>query len=188
MIALVLALSLAAPEEVHEIAAAPPARYPFASKNSLIFKKPIERDGFHFQIMFGIGGGKDTDGVHHAMEIGGTLPGTGVTLALLHTFVQNAGVIGPERGPDLVGGWMAEVKFPIFFPEIELKFALGLGGLHDQSNGIRVIPGVGWAYGVDWQFPFATRSGATIGFTFVHAWIGLDHYFTASVGTGYTFF
>lgn len=166
----------------------PPKPYPFAQRDSIMFKRPVERDGFHFQIMFGVGVGPSIDGVHHAMEIGGTLPGSGVTLALLHTFVQNKDFIGPNRGPDLMGGWMAEVKFPVWIPEIELKFALGLGGLHDQSNGIRVIPGVGWAYGVDFHFPFFRRSGATIGITMVHSWVALDHYFTASIGTGYTFF
>lgn len=188
MIALVLALGLGSAASLTTTDEAPSKPYPLARRNSVMFNHPVERDGFHFQIQFGIGGGPDSDGVFHAMEIGGTLPGSGVTLGLLHTFVQNKGVIGRERGPDLIGGWMAQVKFPIIIPELELKFALGLGGLHDQSDGIRAISGVGWSYGIDFHFPFFRRSGATIGVTFTHAFVGLDHYFTASVGTGYTFF
>ncbi len=162
--------------------------YPFAKRRSLLFKHPVHRDGFHFQVMFGVGGGvPNTDGLHHAMEVGGTFK-NGFTLALLHTFVQNKGFIGKDKGPDLMGGWMVELKFPVGFPEFELKFAIGLGGLHDQSNGLRAIPGVGWAYGIDFHLPFFRRSGATVGLTFVHSFVGLDHYFTASVGAGYTFF
>lgn len=188
MIALLLVLSVSSPASLTTTEEPPKKDYPLAKRDSFMFKRPVERDGFHFQIQFGVGGGPNTDGIFHAMEIGGTIPGSGVTLGMVHTFVQNKGVIGPERGPDLVGGWMAQVKFPIIVPELELKFALGLGGLHDQSNGIRAIPGVGWSYGVDFHFPFFARSGATIGVTFTHAFIGLDHYFTAAIGTGYTFF
>src|SRR5439155_20488381 len=96
----------------------PEPHYPFSSNRSLIFGHIVERDYIHFQIVFGLGGGPDNEGLFHAMELGWTLPG-GWTIALLHTFVQNKGILGPDRGPfgvhnpDLIGGWMAEVKFPI---------------------------------------------------------------------------
>lgn len=156
------------------------------SERSLLFNRPISREGFHLQILFGLGGGPENEGLFHAMELGGTLP-NGVTLAMLHTFVQNRGILGPERGPDLVGGWLAEVKVPVLFPELEVKFALGLGGLHDQSNGLRAIPGFGWAYGVDLHLPFYRRMGLTLGLTFIHALVP-QHYMTVGVGLGFTVF
>lgn len=161
--------------------------YTLSSNDSILFGTPVERDGFHFQVMFGLGGGPDIDGLHHAMEIGGTLE-NGWTIALLHTFVQNKGILGPERGPDLMGGWMAELKAPIFFPEIEAKIAFGFGGLHDQSDGIVPMGGVGWAYGVDFHIPVYPTSGITIGFTAVQVIVQERHYFSASLGTGYTWF
>ncbi len=156
------------------------------NSRSLIFGHPVERDGFHFHVSFGLGGGPENEGVFHAMEIGGTFK-NGLTLALLHTFVQNKGVIGPDRGPHLIGGWMPELKIPFFFPEIELKVAAGFGGLHDQTNGIRVVPGFAWAYGVDFHLPIFRGSGPTVGVTLIHAVVS-QHYFTAGVGLGYTFF
>lgn len=169
-------------------AAVPERHYTTWSSRSLIFKHDVERDVFHFQIMFGIGGGPDSRGLFHAMELGGTF-NNGIVLGLLHTFVQNKGIMGKDvpGEPDLIGGWMLETKIPILFPEFEVKFAAGLAGLHDQSNGIRAIPGGGFAYGFDFHLPFFTSSGMTFSLTFLHAFIP-KHYFTASFGVGYTFF
>lgn len=163
-------------------------RYPFASNRSLIFGHIVYRDIFHFQLSFGVGGGPDSSGLFHAAEIGWTFGG-GWTFGILHTFVQNKGIIGPDSGPDLIGGWMLQVKFPVLYPEFEVKVALGFGGLHDQSNGIQVVPGVGWSYGLDFHLPFFQHSGATLGVTFTHAFLdrGGQH-FTAGLGLGYTFF
>jgi hypothetical protein len=161
--------------------------YPWSSSRSLIFGHVVERSGFHFQAVFGIGGGPDNEGIFHAMEIGGTFK-NGITLAMLHTFTQNKGVMGPDRGPDLIGGWMLEVKAPVFFPEFEVKFAAGLGGLHDQSDGIKAIPGFGIAWGVDFHVPFFRNSGLTLGTTGIMAWVNTVLYFTFGVGLGYTFF
>lgn len=181
-------------QEASTQATAEPQFHQYATWNnrSLIFNKPIERDWFHGQILFGIGGGPQNEGIFHAMELGGTFK-NGMTLALLHTFVQNKGVIGPERGPDLIGGWMLEFKMPIFAPEFEVKVAAGLGGLHDQSGPtLKAVAGFGWAYGIDFHLPVFTSSGPTIGLTFIHSLVpypgALVHYFTAGVGAGYTFF
>ncbi len=164
-----------------------PVQHATWNSKSLIFGHAVERDLFHFHISFGIGGGPDNEGLFHAMEIGGTFD-NGVVLALLHTFVQNKDVLGPDRGPDLLGGWMLEVKVPVFAPEFEVKVAGGFGGLHDQSDGgLRVIPGFGVAYGIDFNLPFARSSGLTLGLTLLHVWVP-THYFAASVGLGYTFF
>jgi len=163
------------------------APYPTSSRQSLLFDHPVERDGFHFQVAFGLGGGPDNEGLFHAMEVGGTFD-SGVTIGLLHTFVQNKGVIGPERGPDLLGGWMFEAKIPLFWPELELKAAAGLGGLHDQRDGIAFIPGFGWFYGVDFHLPFYETAGATLGLQVVHVMVESGHYFAGAFSVGYTWF
>lgn len=183
----ILALLLVAAPPAAEAAPPAPADYATASRRSWLFDHPVDRSGFHFQIAFGLGGGPNNEGLFHAMEIGGTFE-SGVTLALLHTFVQNKGILGPEHGPDLLGGWMAEVKVPLFIPELDLKAAAGLGGLHDQSDGIRLIPGFGWSYGIDVHLPFFQSSGLTLGFQIVQVVVESGHYLAASSSLGYTFF
>lgn len=154
---------------------------------SLIFNHDVVRRGFHLQIAFGLGGGPDNDGLFHAAEVGYTF-GPGVTVAMLHTFIQNKGIIGPERGPDLLGGWMLEVKWPLLFPELEIKLASGFGGLHDQSNGIRVIPGFGAAVGFDFHLPIFERSGPTLGFELLFVRVAQGSYWGGAAALGYTFF
>ena len=152
-----------------------------------LFGRPVDRSGFHFHVSFGIGGGPNTLGLFHAMEIGGTF-NNGWTLALLHTFVQNKGIFGQHGGPDLIGGWMPQLKIPVFFPELVVKFATGFAGLHDQSDGIKVIGGWGAAYGVDFHFPFFATSGATVGLTMMNVVAQGEHFFAAGLGLGYTWF
>jgi len=183
--ATLLALALSAAPEAATTEEPDPV-YPWSDSHSLIFGHVVERSGFHFQAVFGIGGGPENEGLFHAMELGGTFK-NGITLAMLHTFTQNKGILGPERGPDLIGGWMLEVKAPIFYPEFEVKFAAGLGGLHDQSDGIKAIPGFGIAWGFDFHVPFFRNSGLTVGVTGINAWVP-EPYFTFGVGLGYTFF
>lgn len=169
------------------LAAEVPGGFATASNQSLFFDHPVVRRGFHFQVAFGFGGGPDNEGLFHAMEVGGTFD-NGLTVGLLHTFVQNKGVIGPERGPDLLGGWMLELKVPLFYPEFDLKLAAGLGGLHDQSDGIRFLPGLGWSYGLDVHLPFFDDSGLTIGFSMIQVVVDGTHYLSAATSLGYTFF
>lgn len=173
--------------------------YATASRSSLLFDHEVERAGFHFQVAFGVGGGARNEGLFHAMELGGTFD-NGLTLALLHTFVQSKGVLGADRvpvisgaapegsGPDLLGGWMLELKAPILVPEVELKLAAGFGGLHDQREGIAAIPGFGWFYGVDFHLPFYATSGATLGAQVMHVLVDTGHYWAFGVGVGYTWF
>lgn len=158
-----------------------------STNRSLIFGHVVERDWFHFQIAFGVGGGPDSEGVFHAMEIGGTFS-NGWSLSLLHTFIQNKDVWGQKGGPDLFGGWMPQLKVPVFYPEIVLKVAVGPGGFHDQSDGIRAILGVAWSYGVDFHVPFFRASGATVGLQGLHAWAEGRHAFGVATSVGYTFF
>ncbi len=166
---------------------AEPANYATSSRHSLLFGHPVAREGFHFQLAFGLGGGPSNEGLFHAMEIGGSFS-NGFTLALLHTFVQNKGVLGPERGPDLLGGWMAQLKIPILYPKFELKVAAGLGGLHDQSDGIKLIGGFGWSYGIDLHLPWQENSGLTLGFSVIQVLMESGHYLAVATGLGYTFF
>ena len=123
------------------------------------------------------------------MEIGGTFA-NGVTLSMLHTFIQNKGVLDQKGGPDLFGGWMAQVKVPVLFPELVVKAAFGLGGIHDQSDGIRAEAGLGWSYGVDFHVPFFAASGATVGLQALHAWVEKtgNHHWGIATSVGYTFF
>jgi hypothetical protein len=157
------------------------------NNRSLLFGTPVERDGLHAQLVVGLGGGANNEGLFHALEVGVTFS-NGLTLAALQTGVQNRGVLGPDRGADFIGGWLLELKVPVLVPELELKVAAGLGGLLDEGrSALRLIPGFGWAYGLDLHVPFFTSSGATVGVTFLHALVPA-HYFTVGVGVGYTFF
>lgn len=152
-----------------------------------LFGGPVDRSGLHFQVAFGAGGGPTSVGLFHAMELGHTFDG-GVTLGVLHTFIQNNG-IGPTRGgPDLFGGWMAEVKVPIVVPEIVAKGAIGLGVTHDQTDGWSASGGFGGAYGVDFHIPFFAKSGATVLLTGIHTVVEGAHDFGASLALGYTWF
>ncbi len=173
---------VAAPEPT--VTQAESADYATSSRHSLLFGHPVAREGFHLQVAFGLGGGPSNEGLFHAMEIGGSFD-NGFTLALLHTFVQNKGVLGPERGPDLLGGWMAQLKIPIFYPEFELKVAAGLGGLHDQSDGIKLIGGFGWSYGIDLHLPWYENSGLTLGFSVIQVVVESGHYLAVASGLGY---
>jgi hypothetical protein len=153
-----------------------------------LFGQEVDRSGFHFQLSFGVGGGPDTAGLFHAMEIGGTVT-PGVTIALLHTFIQNKGVIGGNQtGPDLIGGWMLEVKFPVYFPELVAKAAIGIGGAHDQSDGIRGIPGPAIAYGLDFHLPLHRDGGLTLGVTGMNVHARGSPHFGIGIGLGYTLF
>lgn len=151
---------------------------------------PVIRDGFHFQVMFGFGGGPDTVGIFHAMEIGGTFR-NGVTIELLHVFIQNKGIISDVGGPDLIGGWMPAIKFPMIFDDLVFKVGVGLGGIHIQNGGIKAKAGLGVAYGLDFHLPFFKRSGLTFSVTFLHVWythLGDHTHFGGALGVGYTFF
>ena len=169
------------------LSAAPFVQHTTWTDRSLLFGKAVERDGLHLQLVLGLGGGPRNEGLFHALEVGATFD-NGLTLALLQTAVQNKGVLGPDRGADLIGGWMLELKVPVFFPEFELKLAAGLGGVLDESRpALQLIPGFGWAYGGDFHLPLLKSSGPTVGLTFIHALVPA-HYFTVAVGAGYTFF
>jgi hypothetical protein len=115
---------------------------------SLLFGTPVERDGLHAQLAVGVAGGLNNEGLFHTLELGFTFR-NGLTLCALQTGVQNRGVLGPDRGPDYLGGWLLELKVPVLVPELELKAAAGLGALLDEWKGLHVVTGFGWAYGLD---------------------------------------
>jgi hypothetical protein len=162
-------------------------QHPTWSERSLLLGTRVERDVLHAQLVLGLGGGPRNEGLFMATELGVTF-GNGLTLAVLVTALQNHGVLGPERGPDLLGGTMLEFKVPLFVPELELKAAAGLGGVLDEVRRVPVFSaGFGWAYGVDVHLPLFAASGPTLGLTLMHALVPA-HYFTVAVGVGYTFF
>ena len=160
----------------------------WAQKETLLEMRNVDRSGFHFKIAFGFGGGPDTAGIFHSMELGGTTS-TGWTVAYLHTFIQNKGVGADNDGPDLFGGHMLLVKAPLGSPEIVAKLAVGLGGTHDQSDGIKANFGVGWLYGIDFHVPLTTGSGLTLGLDGLQSWDPeTGHHFGVAGSTGYTWF
>lgn len=153
-----------------------------------LWGRPVRRGGFHFQAGFGAGGGADSAGIFHTMEIGYTIEKT--TVGILHTFIQNRGQFGGTYGgPDLFGGWMLEVKHPLVFPDLVGKVALGLGGIHDQTGpGIQAHAGFGASYGVDLHFPIWERFGPTLTVAALHATALGEHYFGVGTALGVTLF
>ena len=160
---------------------------PASTEQKTIFGRPVDRGGFHFQISFGLGGGPDSVGVFHQMELGWTLR-SGITVGMIHSFIQNDGVFSNLGGPDLFGGWMLQVKVPVIYQDLVYKIAAGPGGTHDQSDGIRAIWGVSWLYGFDLHFPLFRGSGPTLSLVALHAVVERAHHFGVSLGLGYTFF
>ena len=160
---------------------------PSEKNQDTIFGRPIDRGGLHFQISFGLGGGPDTVGVFHQMELGWTLD-SGTTVGLIHSFIQNEGVFSDIGGPDLIGGWMLEVKVPVICQDLIYKIAVGPGGTHDQSDGIHANWGVSWLYGFDLHYPIFQGSGPTLSLVALHAVAENGHHFGVSLGLGYTFF
>lgn len=152
-----------------------------------IWGRPVTRQGFHFQVSFGLGGGPDTSGLFHSMELGYTF--SGHTVALLHTFIQNKGILGTnDAEPDLIGGWMVEYKYPLYFEDLVGKIAVGLGGIHEQENGIKAYPGFGLSYGVDFHFPALPRFGPTLTLAGMNVTALGQHHFGAGLGLGVTLF
>ncbi len=166
-----------------------PARTPAATGawGRTVFGRPLERGGFHFQVSLGMGGGPDSVGVFHDMELGYTRA-DGITLGLIHAFIQNKGVITDLGGPDLLGGWMFLLKVPVLFDDLVYKVAAGPGGIHDQTDGIHAIWGVSWLYGFDLHLPLLRTSGLTATLVALHAVAQREHHVGLCLGLGYTWF
>jgi len=177
-----LLLPLIAALTASPVAEARPDPYPRE-----LLGRPVIRTGFHFQFSLGFGGGPDTEGVFHAMEIGGTF-GNGMTLALLHTFIQNKGVARDKDGPDLIGGWLVEFKTPLHYPELVAKVAIGTGGKHIQGKPLKAVWGPTWAFGLDFHVPVAARSGPTLSFQGIHTFVEQTHHVGFAGAVGYTVF
>jgi hypothetical protein len=162
---------------------------PAGAQDATIFGRAVQRDGLHFQVAFGWGGGTPGGGLFHNMELGGTFA-NGMTLAYNHVFIQLRGWSQAEGDmPDLIGGHLLQWKIPLLYDDLVLKLALGPGGTHDQSDGITAHWGLGWSYGLDLHLPVWATSGLTLGFTGVHVvteWDGAHAGWALSLG--YTWF
>ncbi len=132
--------------------------------------------------------GPDTLGIFHTMELGYSFGKH--TVGMLHTFIQNRNTFGTDLGgPDLIGGWMLEYKHTLFFPDLEWKVALGLGGTHDQGGGkIHANPGFGASYGIDLHFPVWPRFGPTLTLAGMNVTAENRHHFGAGLALGVTLF
>lgn len=169
--------------------AAPPAAVPQTGfGHDTIFGRPLEREGFHFHVSFGVGSGPSIAGLYHAMEIGWSF--SGCTVALLHTFIQYKDVFGPSgTGPDEIGGFMAQVTGPLYFRDLTWKFAAGVGGTVDQPEGeFNANPGFGIHYGVDLHFPIWPKFGPTLSVAAMNVVERGNHHFGAGLALGVTVF
>lgn len=167
---------------VPDVAHARPEPYP-----RTLLGREVIRTGFHFQFTIGFGGGPDTEGVFTGMEIGGTFR-NGMTVAMLHTFIQNKKVFRDKDGPDLIGGWLLEFKTPIVYPELVAKIAIGPGGKHIQGKPLKAVWGPTWAFGLDFHIPVTARSGPTLSFQGLHTFVDHKHHVGFSGAVGYTVF
>ena len=172
---------------------AAPVRASESREMPSLLGRPSQRDGFHFQVAFGWGGGPTSNGLFHNMELGGTFK-NGWTLAYNHVFIQSGGFYRPEGAPDLFGGHLLLLKIPMFYSDLVGKIAAGVGGTHDQSNGIKAYLGLGWLYGIDLNLPMTRTSGISVGLTIVHAAVPWNntrfggHHVGGALSLGYTWF
>ncbi len=166
----------------------PRALEPSGFGNETIFGRPLQREGFHFHVSFGVGSGPSIPGLYHAMEIGWSF--SGYTVALLHTFIQYKDVFGPSgTGPDEIGGFMAQVSGPLYFRDLTWKFAAGVGGTVDQPEGeFNANPGFGVHYGVDLHFPIWPKFGPTLSVAAMNVVERGNHHFGAGLALGVTVF
>jgi hypothetical protein len=162
---------------------------PAAPKRPTIFGRPIDRSGFHFHASLGIGGGTDTAGLYHAMEIGWSFKG--YTFSFLHALLQNKNELWTDKdGPDEFGGFFAQVQGPIYFDDLVWKFAAGVGGTVDQPDegGFYPHPGFGVHYGVDLHFPIWPQFGPTLSLAAMNVVERGDHTFGVATALGITVF
>jgi hypothetical protein len=152
-----------------------------------IFGRPLRFQGFHFHASLGAGVGPDIAGLYHAMELGYSF--SGYSVSLLHTFLQNKGVIGGDTdGPDEIGGFLIQVRGPLYFEDLSWKLASGVGGTVDQSDGFHANPGFGVHYGVDLHFPIWARFGPTLSLDGMNVFSQGHHYFGAGLALGVSVF
>jgi hypothetical protein len=161
---------------------------PAAAQPPTLFGRAVQRDGLHFQVAFGWGGGTPGGGLFHNMELGGTFA-NGMTLAYNHVFIQLRGYSQAEGVPDLIGGHLLQWKIPLLYRDLVLKLAVGPGGTHDQSDGISAHLGLAWSYGVDLHLPVWATSGLTLGLTGIHVVTDQDGAHAGwALSLGYTWF
>ena len=113
----------------------------------------------------------------------------GYSVSLLHTFLQNKGVFGTTwGGPDEIGGFMIQGRGPLYFEDLSWKFAAGVGGTVDQSDGFHANPGFGVHYGVDLHFPIWSRFGPTLSLDAMNVYTQGHHHFGAGLALGFSVF
>lgn len=163
----------------------------FSCPNASAFvpAEEVKREGFHFQVQFGPGGGAGGLGLFHNMEIGGTFS-NGWTLAYDHVFIQLKGLGRSSAGPDLFGGHIVMLKVPIGSPLWILKGAVGPGGIHIQNNGIQLKGGVAFHAGIDRHWAVTPTSGMTLSLSWLSVILvdPLADHFGLALGLGYTWF
>ncbi|HSC89561.1 MAG TPA: hypothetical protein VLC09_19900 [Polyangiaceae bacterium] len=122
--------------------------------------RPLVRSGFHFHADLGLGSGDSSAGLYHSMEIGGSVGQ--YTISLLHSFIQYRNVFEAEPFPHEIGGFFLQLRGPLVLSDLSWKFAAGVGGTIDQTDGFVAHPGFGLHYGVDMHLPIWTDFAATL--------------------------
>ena len=162
---------------------------PAAGTKGTLFGRPVKRDGFHFQVAFGWGGGPTSHGLLHNMELGASFGKRGYTLAYNHIFIMSKDLFKPAGGSDMFGGHMLVFKMPFLVSELVVKIGMGFGENVDMSDGFKPSFGFGWTYGVDLHFPMTATSGITLGLMVVHAvTVDVGHQVAVALFLGYTWF
>ena len=147
----------------------------------------VEREGLHFRVAFGWGGGPTSHGLVHDMELGGTID-DGLTLCYQHAFIWSRGLAKPDGGSDLWGGHFLMLKVPLA-DYVVYKAAVGLGENVDMSDGFRPRFGFGMTMGLDVDFPIWPTSGITLGVLVMHvATVDVGQQIGAGATVGYAWF
>lgn len=158
------------------------AEQPLAS----IFEKPMERGGLHFQFAMGAGVGNLASGTLTILELGYTFAND-YTVMFWHPMIENDSNQRPtiaSRYPDVLIG----IKKSLFYKELVFKIGFGGAGAHEPDFSEASL-GLGWAYGLDLNYPMGSGGhGFTLAFTVHHVQLKDRHFAAASLGLGYTVF
>jgi len=145
----------------------------------------LERDGLHFQVAFGWGGGPTSTGLLHNMELGHTFD-DGWTMAYQHIFLMR---LDEPTGRDTYGGHLLMWKVPVVHDTVVAKMAFGIGENVDQRDGFDAKFGAGHTFGLDLHYPVWPTSGVTLSsMVFQIYTVDVGYQMAAGTALAYTWF